>query len=178
MSKNRIFVNICQKWEKCQKHAVLCTLFDDFLKGRKTTVFREKRYSPFFKKVLFLRFSRYWELKTRKNPISQIARNVPRIRHLLERPRRTFLPHEGHRVPNRRFRPPPILQRIAESTISDIWRRVKRQKPFCDNPTKFLWSQIGIVAFGDLLHTRLEPTFSWQSNHTRRNYIAWVASNI
>jgi len=120
MSKNHIFVNICQKWKKGSKHADFVSLFDDFLKGRKTLVFHEKLHSPFLKKSVFFTFFRYWELKTRKNPILQIARNVPRIRHLLERPRRTFLPHEGHRVPNRRFRPPPIPQGIAESTISDI----------------------------------------------------------
>ncbi len=120
MSKNRIFVNICQKWRKVSKHAVFMSLFDDFLKGRKTSIFREKLHSVFFKKVLFFSIFRYWELKTRKNPILQIARNVPRIRHLLERPRSTFLPHEGHRDPNRRFRPPPIPQGIAESPISDI----------------------------------------------------------
>jgi hypothetical protein len=33
--------------------------------------------------------ARFWE----------IAGNVPRIRHLLERPRRTFLPHEGLQEP-------------------------------------------------------------------------------
>ena len=103
--KTSIFVNICQKWEKCQKHAVLWSLFDDFLRGRKTLVFHEKLHSPFLKKVTFFRFSRYWELKTRKNPILQIARNVPRIRHLLERPRRTFLPHEGRQESQKtRFR--------------------------------------------------------------------------
>lgn len=34
-----------------------------------------------------------------KTRFLQIAGNVPRIRHLLERPRRTFLPHEGLRGP-------------------------------------------------------------------------------
>ncbi len=44
---------------------------------------------------------RKYREKHRKTPILEIAGNVPRIRHLLERPRRTLPPHEGHR--NHRF---------------------------------------------------------------------------
>lgn len=54
------------------------------------------------KDPLFSRFYLSLALSTEifgQKPKRKIARNVPRIRHLLERPRRTFLPHEGLRKP-------------------------------------------------------------------------------
>ena len=88
----RNWVELCRKWRFCWNPWKVTNLpnscFRCFQKNAPffAAVFLEASLGPPFGN----------RKKTRKNHISQIARNVPRIRHLLERPRRTFTTHEGH----------------------------------------------------------------------------------
>lgn len=81
---------------KCRFLGVKNTPFWGSQKDPKNSVFG---ISPKINLAVFQPDFRYLRVKHEKTRFLEIARNVPRIRHLLERPRRTFHPPEGHRIP-------------------------------------------------------------------------------